>query len=58
MKPKDELKEKVEMTETKEAAKKVIIEATGDADTTLSDDELDHASGGSGWFGTYTGPPR
>ena len=46
--------EKVEKVVSKEEAKKTI-ENVG---IILSDDELDHASGGSGWFGTYTGPPR
>ena len=50
MKSTDELKKKVEKNETKETAKKVIKETTENADMILSDDELDHASGGGGWF--------
>ena len=47
---KNEFKKKVEKNETKETAKKVIKETTENADMILSDDELDHASGGA-----YTG---
>ena len=50
MKSTNELKEKVEKNGTKETAKKVIKETTENADMILSDDELDHASGGA-----YTG---
>ena len=51
------LKEQVEKTETKEEAKEVVKETIEEAGMTLNDEELDQVSGGSGWFGTYTGPP-
>ena len=47
-----ELKDKVEKTESAEEAKKTIEEAG----MILDDAELDQVSGGTGWFGQYTGP--
>ena len=55
MKSKDRLV--AEKTETKEAEKKVIRETLKDAGMPLSDDELDHVSGG-GDFGSCWEPPR
>ena len=47
-----ELKDKVDKAESKEEAKQAIE----DAGMILSDAELDQVSGGTGWFGQYTGP--
>ena len=47
MKLTGKLKGKVEKTETKETAKKVIKETKEDNGMILSDDELDHVSGGA-----------
>ena len=60
MKLTEDLKNKIDGAKSEEEVKEILGETkknVEEAGVILDDAELDQVSGGTGWFGEYTGPP-